>query len=247
MSNINYLIDCIKREIPQELLEYTFQPEYRLGTIPTSMDYMIRSEVIEGWLLRDCNLLGGTEVTIPLAGATLRTTDHGSILQIPMSATGNKLITSVLSISQATTAYSTNSNSMSNVHAPGMQTISARLQLTGPNTIYVEGTIPVTQMYLRCVLANDKDFSNIPARAMTLLADLGVLACKSYIYTNRIIRVESAAIVSGVSIGKYADIIDGYSDSIEIYKEMRSIKWRKSLILQDPTSRNRYLRSLIPR
>ena len=70
MSNpISYSIAFIKRVIPVEILQKTFIAfENYNARLPVSMDSIIRTKIIEERVMVDCNLVGGTEATIPLLG-----------------------------------------------------------------------------------------------------------------------------------------------------------------------------------
>ena len=248
-SNVDYLISCIKREIPIEILNYTFCPPSLLGQIQYSLDKMIQNEIIENWLLRDCNMMGGREVTIDLSASAIREVENGFIYFVPQSITAGRNITSVLSIAYAKGGYTaqTSSNEIVNAFMGGFQSTDARTQLVAENTIFVEGLVTGAQIYARVVLDNDVEFGNISPRAMPLLAEMAVYATKAFIYTNRIIRVEEAAVKSGVTLGKFSEIIQEYADSSTLYKELRNTKWKKVNLMQDRVSMNRLIRAQVPK
>lgn len=248
MNNIDYLLFCIQREIPQELLLYSFCPPQVYGQLNYSLPHMLRSEVIEGWLLRDLNVMGGREVTVDISAGSYRMLENGFIVEIPQAALGGRNITSVLSIAYGQSSYVFNmpGSEMVDALSPMDRATEARVQLVGPNTIFVESNTIAPRTFLRCVLDNDIDFGNITARALPVLGDMAVLAAKALIWNKGIIRNNVSVSFAGAEIGKYGELVEGYVDAIELYKEKRDTKWRKVQFLQDPVSKNRYIRMLIP-
>ena len=247
MNNMNYLIECIKREIPPEVLELALCPPTMLGQVTYSLDYMIRSEILEGWILRDLNVLGGREVTIDISNAEFRTLETGYIVNVPHNMLGGREITSVMSIAYGQDAmWNMGGSELTNSFSPIVRSTDARVQLVGPNTIFIESNTTAHRMYLRCVLDNDSDFGNISARALPVLGDMAVQAAKAFIYTNKVVRVQKAAVIAGAEIDTISEIVNSYIDAIDLYKEMRNTKWRVVHFLQDRVSHNRYLRTIMP-
>ena len=250
MQAIPYLIDCIKREIPPQLLAYTLTPPTMLGRLTPSLDHMIASKIIQDWLLKDCDIIGGREVNIDLASCIQRNVEGGLIVEVPAGALAGQTITSVLSVGLG---YANNAGSSGTAGAivsvltPTGSAITYRVQVVGPNTVFLEGGNLVGPAFMRCIISNSNDFSNIAQRALLLLGDMAVQAAKAYIYTNRVIEVQEAAIRAGVELSVYSSLIDGYSDAHTIYKELRNTRWRKVALMQDPTTQSRMIRAMIPR
>ena len=99
MNPIQKAISDVKAAIPRPILERTFmKPDpfalgARMAYSPTSLDYRIRTLVIEGNVLPDCDLVGGTEVTIPLVSVVPQwVSDYNVIYRIPKSLTQNRSI-----------------------------------------------------------------------------------------------------------------------------------------------------------
>lgn len=247
MNNISYLIECIKRSIPKEILQFTFCPSAIMGRLNYSLDYMIQNEIMENWVLRDCNIIGGREVTIDLSCASFELAANGYLIKVPVSALGGREITSVLSISYGMSGYfdSRGHNEIVDALSTPLKSTDARIQLVGPNTIFMESRTISGRLFLRCVLDNDKDLGNISPRALVVLEEMAVNACKAFIYTNQTIRVAESAIIAGVSIDKFASIIDEYADAMELYKEHRKV-WRKVSLMQDRVTQNRNIRIITP-
>lgn len=246
-SKIDYLISVIKRSIPPQVLEYAFVVPATFPSLRPSIEYELRNKIIDGWVLRDCNVVGGVEVWVDLLGCQLKDYPGGSLIVIPDSQTGGKQIVSALSIAFSMGTYYTGSygNDIVNGTVGPTSIGTSRISLVGPNTIYVEGGVISPMRYLKCILENDKEFQNIQDRALPLLSKMCVLATKSYIYNNKVIDAENMPIIQGLPMGKLADIISEYADATEMYNDLLTTKFRRMLLLNDKTSHSRYIRMLL--
>lgn len=244
-NNTDYLIELIRRAIPIEILERGLSTPTLLTTMKPSLNHQLNSIIISGWILRDANVTAGVEVILDMNFANFRTVNNGTIIEIPPALTGGREITSVLSIAYGTTLGTVGSNLTSTAEGP-INAVDSRIQLVGPNIIFVEEGLIIANMHLRCMLENNSDFSNISTRALPYLGEMGVLATKSYIYNKLTIPIAENAIIAGVSIGRFSEIINEWADSLEMYNEMRK-KWNKINLLQDSVSHGRLIRSLMPR
>lgn len=74
---------------------------------------------------------------------------------------------------------------------------------------------------LKCRLEYDKDFTNLTPDAVLQLSELGVCACKAYIYNKLVVKLDQGAIHSGQEIGRIREIIDSYADQNERYLVIR--------------------------
>ena len=72
-------------------------------------------------------------------------------------------------------------------------------------------------LILKCRLEYDPDFTNMPTDAIVQLSELGVLATKSYIYTQLIVKLDMGYIRSGQEIGKIREIVESYADVQDRY------------------------------
>ena len=248
MNRFAYLIEVIKREIPPQILQAAFCPtQIGVGGFSFTIDHALRSTIIENWVLRDLNVLSGQEVTVDLAGAYVREVIGGTIVEIPPGLTAGRQISSVLSIiySNGSQYIPAAGSIIAEGHLGPIQVSDSRIQLTGPNTVFVQGGLVSGTSYLRCCLENESDLGNLHPRSLDYYGELCVLAAKAYIYNEMTIRLEGAYINAGVSIGRFAEIVNEWSDSIEIYKEERK-KARKIGMMQDRTSHQRAIRMGLP-
>jgi hypothetical protein len=246
-AKISYLVSVIKRSIPPQVLEYVFRNPQTFNMLQPSIEHELRNRIIDGWVLRDCNVIGGIECWIDILGCQLKDYPGGVLVLIPNSQTGGKSITSVLSVSFSMGTYYTGNygNEIVNGVVGPTAIGSARIHLVGPNTVYFEGGIISPMRYIRCLLENDTEFQNINDRSLAFLSKMCVLATKAYIYNETVIKAETMPIIQGLPMGKVADIIGEYSDSLEMYNELLTTKLRKTLILNDRNSHNRHIRMLL--
>lgn len=112
------------------------------------------------------------------------------------------------------------------------QTLSAMngTGVASPTPIRLSGhevkLTPITMGYsqnvdwiLTCRLAYDKEFTNLNTRALRTLAQLTVLAVKSFIYTKLIVQIDAQYLEGGQEMGIVKDIVSSYSDTYQQYQE----------------------------
>jgi hypothetical protein len=221
-------------------------PPLLFNTLRPNLEHLIKSRVIDDWVLVDCNLVAGIESIVDITSCPIDYVNMGMIINVGYQATAGKEITSVLSVGYGYNAMAGGQPGIASALTEPLQTSDARVQLVGPNIIYVEGYIGVWLTNLRCVLANDADFNNVPARAMTSLSDLCTLAAKAFIYKECTVKLSNGVVIRGVDMGKLQGIVDGYADSNTMYREYLTTKWYKVNMLNDRVSMNRHIRRIIP-
>lgn len=264
MNPIQKALDEVKFEIPEEILKLVFIDRVRQWRFtPVSIDEQIINMVIKPRVAVDCNLLGGTEVTLPLDNVPNERVDdtYTTIYRIPKSMTQGRSILSVKNItfsdptfmSSAATIANMGASQMMyaaqavmNVHATIPTVSSAVVQLIAENVVMVrDNAMLPANSYLRCVLANDENLSHLQMRSYIAFADMVVLAVKAFIYNNRIIPMDKGELFGGTELGVIKQIIEGYADSNELYRAYRKEKWQKIALMNDNTAHTRYLRRVI--
>lgn len=262
MGAIQKAIQEVKFAIPQEILNEVFlKREFGRTPLPVSLDTMIREKVIDARVMVDCNLLGGTQVELPLAGVTPELVDtYKTIYRIPMSLTQNRLISRVLSItiSQSTMMNSSymgvEGYSQILEAAKGMMAAqagipivsTAYIRLIAENTVLVSDYMSLPRSaFLRCFLENDSEYSQLNSMTYPHFSQLVELAVKAYIYNNAIIPMGMGQLVGGMELGRFREIIDSYSDANQMYKEYIVEKWTKVMVMDDPRSKERALRMVV--
>lgn len=259
----------IKFSIPPDILKRAFAPPRLYGRgVAVNLDMAIRDKVIDARVMVDCNLIGGTQLDIPLDRLRPEEAELPSgvpytwalIYRIPMEMTQYRQITRVLSLQNTVApiagsfAYATyNASALANAalgvmrsQAPieGMST--ARVDLIGPNTIMVaDGNQWPSNATLRCYVANSEDFDTLPTGAYPYFARLCELAVRAYIYNTLAIAVNDGELQGGQELGRIKEFIDKYEDSNDLYREYLMTTWKEVAIFSDPVSARDWTRMSI--
>lgn len=263
---MNPLMNAVKDvifSIPRQILEKVFadQDNYRFAQ-PEPLESKILAAVIRPRVLVDCNLVGGTEAYIPLANCPVtRTSDYTSVYRIPKSLTQNRSIISALNVTFSNPAAVSNVNPYVDASSSEMLNVAqqlldssgiipitstANIQIIGENVVMVQDTVILpANIYLRCILANDENMNHLQIRSYRPFAQLCVLAVKSYIYNQQIIRMDIGELYGGQQIGRFKEVVDSYSDAEELYQTMLKEKIQKILFMNDKTTMNRYIRMIM--
>lgn len=256
----------VTRRIPPQILKEVFRDKsYNWRSTPVTIEEQIKNKVIKDRVLVDCNLVGGTEVLIPLYNvANERSDDYTFVYYIPKSATQNRSIMSVLSMSYlSSSSYSTQAGMYNNtltgsgngatlggaasaLHlaaSPAPPVSTARVQLIAENTVMVRDTTPIlANGQLRCILGNDEDFNHLQMRSVLAFCKLVELAVKNYIYNEYSVEIGLAFLSGGQELGRFKEIVDTYSDAGEQYLEYIDNVWRKVSMMNDAESYTRFLK-----
>lgn len=267
MSPIQYAIAQIRYRIPEAILIEVFAPKtYLFRQEPIGWQEQVLNRVLRARVMTDCDLVGGTEVIIPLGNAhreVVETDMLATVYHIPKSMTGGRTITSVLSLSYASKSmiaqtgmvgmYDPCSVTEANIAGRAMidamsgipMVSTAKVQLIGENTVLVRNAVLQSASgNLRCILSNDENLSHLQVRSYPAFARLCELAVKSYIYNEYSIILDRARIEGGAEIGRFKEIVDSYSDAEEMYQEYIKTVWQKTAFMNDRESFERFTRMM---
>lgn len=263
MMAIQRAIDEVRFRIPKPILDTVFiQRDRRWRSTPASIDQHLLNEVIRPRVLVDCNLVGGTEVFIPLQQVPVERVDEMTfVYRIPKSLTQNRSIMSVLNITFTDpTKVNAYGIPVQNQHSALMQAgnavvdamssipvvSTAQVQLIGENVVMVQDTtILPNNVFLRAVLANDDNMSHLQLRSYRPFADLVVLAVKAYIYNEYNIQMGMGELVGGAMLGRFKDEVDKYADAEELYSTFLREKWQKIAFMNDSETHSRFIRMVV--
>lgn len=263
MNAIQKAISDVRNKIPKAILDRTFmRPENnvyggRHNITPASLDHRIRTEIIDAIVMSDCNLVGGTEIAIPLSGVVPQYLEDYSILyRIPKSLTQNRSIMRVLHLTfggggvmgsanmtlQGRSAVMDAAQGLLQAHLPIPVVSTANVFLVGENTVLIKDNITMPgNPYLRCVIESDTEMNHLLPAAVISFSQLVLLATKRYIYNNLAIDIDQAQLSGGMALGRFREIVDGYSDAAEQYDTFFNESWRKVALLSDPSAYKRHL------
>jgi len=256
MNAITKAISEVYFNIPNEILNIIFTndspPHITLNNVIT-VDELIMRRVIRPRVLVDANLVGGSMVNIPLTHCKVEVIMDGEyIITVPKSVTDNKTVISALSLS-STMGYGSLNNSgnmmtnmMNSVSPIGLQT-ETELEVVGENVILARGSIlNIHTGTLRCILSNSENLTNISPKSYIPFSELCVLAVKSYIYNNALVKLNKGYVFNGNELTIIKEVIDTYSDSEEAYKEYLKTKWTKIAFMNDTPRYNRFIKARFP-
>lgn len=266
MNPVQKAIAEAKFSIPLEILQQAFAPIAVFGR-PTALniDSIIREKVIDSRVRVDCDLVGGTQLDIPLRGLTPEQVALPSgtpyswalVYRIPMILTQNRIITRVLwiantisPISGTYTYASYNGSALTNAamgvmqsQAPIPSMSTARVDLISTNTIMISDTNQWPyDVTLRCFVENDHDMAQLPVGAYRHFAKLCVHAIKAYIYNSLVIKVNTAELQNGQELGRFKEVLDTYADANELYQTYLEDVWREVAAYADPVTSRDFMR-----
>lgn len=263
MNALQKALSDIKFIIPRQILDTVFVQRYNnFRTSAPSLDEQIMNTVIRPRVYVDSSLMGGTEILVSLSG--LSSTDVGvadMVYRIPKERTQNRTIMSVLNITytdaQAMAAAGNYASCGISVEQSQMQNMldainplpmvsTGRITIIGENVVHIKDSIRIpSNSYLRCIVGHDEAMSHLQPRSYKAFGKLVEYAVKSYIYNEYSIEVDMGELRGGHNLGKFKDIVDGYSDAEELYQTYLQEKWMKISFQNDQTSSNRYYKLLI--
>ena len=262
MGAIKYGINRIIREIPNEILHMAFLRKSSYFSIETSLEKQITDLVIKNTVLIDTNVVGGITVIIPLEKCNLRyyeknVTEHNLIIQIPYRVTNGKKVLSPLSlVSDAGGSSMHNSSTNSLVSAMGNKldhdasvgagVSTSNLELIAPNTILVyEEITMLTDGYIKVLVENNENLSNISPKSYLNFGELCVLAAKQFIYNKLTIDIDKGVLYGGHELGKITEIINSYETATEEYNTFIKEKWMKTMYINDKVAMSDFIQALV--
>lgn len=264
---ISIAIDRVRWEIPPEVIQYAFTPTrydpssnglIRDYSTAVSIDTLIRRQIVEARVLVDLDLCSGVEVFIPMVGVEgMRVDAWTMVYTVPKSLTQGRSITEVYGLAYGrghtlgNVGVVSEDRSMVLEAAAGvLQSNSSWTQVQSAYcTLVADNTVMVTNMnripgimYLRCLVSNDPNLSNLGGFMADAISELVELATKAWIYSRTIVPLDEGAIRGGASLGRIREVIDSYSDASTMYKEYMKEMFRKKAVMANKDQHRRLLR-----
>jgi hypothetical protein len=275
MNPIAKAIQDVKYTIPKAILEKVFidGSRYWRPTIANSLEAQIENVVIRPRVMVDCNLVGGLEALIPLNGLAFETPyEYTTVVYVPKTRTQGRRINSVRNVTffnamavgglyggiAGLTGNVAGINAIDNSAAVSVaasvmssydkipQTSTSNVRLIAENTILINAGVMVpTNSFLRCVLENDENLSNLPLRSYRFFSKLVEFAVKAYIYNEMIITMDRGELFFGQELGRFKEIIDSYADANENYQTFLREKMQQTFLMSDEASYSRFIKMMV--
>jgi hypothetical protein len=123
-------------------------------------------------------------------------------------------------------------------------TSTANAQLIGENTILVNNCTSMTgNPHLRCMVAYDDELSDINSRSYSEFSELVILATKAFIYKELVIDIDESEIRGGYNLGVFKEIVTGYSEADQNYKDYVKNTWQAVMFMNDKAAYRRFIKS----
>jgi hypothetical protein len=240
---MSYVISHICENIPPQLLTAAFEPtKYN-----TTIEQRIISQIIEGPILLDTNLVGGKrrdiflnsnwELDLDVAEQynLVGTGVQGSYYLIPPEAREFRNISSVIGIVNSLVSSMPGSSinyngtgsfgntasgmmsQMINTRTFGQYPITPQVTLEGTNIIRMYPRQMINGAAVSVMLEFDSEFLNMNQSGIKALRELCLCATQRYIANKLRIPVDQTEVVAGMEIGVIKDIINEYLQKAENY------------------------------
>lgn len=263
MQALTKAIDEIKFRIPSMILQQTFkQQSYSWRNAPITTDEQILNLVVRARVLIDCNIVGGTEVLIPLATVQPEYVDQFTLIyHIPKSLIQGRTIMSVKSVGYLNptgmpggvmstvgaqhkfTDVGNAANAVMQSHSAAPIMSNSNTQLIGDNVVMVKTNgVTMVNNIMRCMVSDDANMNHLQVRSLPDFCKLVELAVKSYIYNTLVINMGNAMLSGGQELGIFKTIVDGYADSEQMYQDFLKNTWQAVAFMNDEVQFSRHLK-----
>lgn len=242
---------------------------------PGAVEASIRERVIDGRVRRVVDTAGAVQDEIPLAGLDFIPVTPGNVgrsaltVFIPKDRTQGRTISSAIALAYGTSAQGMAYGHPSNIpgYLTGMQGSSvmldaalgvlnsntpqgpiqsAAVSIVGENVVLIEDFVPyANNVFLRCLLQSDSEFSHVRPQTYQAFSELVVLATKAYIYNNYYVELGRGLLVGGMELPQIQTLVDEYRDSNELFLTYLKEKWYKISAMNDPIRKQRQLKMMI--
>jgi hypothetical protein len=245
-STMTYVLSYIRKEIPEELLELAFKSR----KFNTTIEQRIISEVIEGPVLLDTNLVGGKRREIFMRSnwlVNLKRTDafnvtglgvEGCFYLVPPEAREHRNISSVIGIAPfagsavsdsginfgQAGSYGNTANGMLsqmlNTRTMSQYPVLPMATLEGTNIIRFYPEVPTDGVAVAVMLEYDAEFMNMNASAIKAMQKLCLCAVQQYIGRKLRISIDETEVVAGMEIGVIKEMVINYIEKGEQYDDL---------------------------
>jgi len=259
---MTYITNYIRANIPLELLQLAFKPRKYNATV----EQRIVSEIVEGPILLDTNLVGGKrrdiyidpswrmdlayQQTFNIVGPGV----EGSFYLIPPEAREYRNISSVIGITPSGAdlfegglgmpngAGNTAAGMLSqmlNTRTFAQSAITPQATLEGTNIIRFYPELLTDGLAVTVMLEFDAEFLNMRTSSLMAMRELCLCAVQRYIATNVRVAIDESEIVAGMEIGIIKTLVEDCVEKAKDYPDR--LKSLKGSLHYDPTSMSRMI------
>lgn len=166
----------------------------------------------------------------------------GGMPQLPMNGAGTKG-----SCCHPNTYLANQANRIYNSFKGSFTDYNPNCSLIGPNVILVSGMrfFAGNSLAARVNIENDNNLNNLHTKAYRDFAQLCVLATKSFIYNQLIVKLGDGYLSGGQTLGQFQAVVENYSNAEEDYRNFVEESWRRTIYLNDPVRKNRFIHSML--
>lgn len=244
MKNVvNTLLRKLYMRIPEEILVEAFEPR----KYSRSLDALIKEVIIVDIVLSQCNLYAGKTKKITLLQDFLKVIKDDtvysaipgdySVYAIPPQFREYRPITVVLDIAYPSSLalhsaypYSfLSGRSVANGLEEALSSFTHTPAYVTPTPILLDGDNGIIQLsppmtmhtdwILSCMLAYDKDFTNVGTNMINPLFNLTLYATQAYIYNKLYVKVNQGYLHGGFQLEAMKSLVDNYADAHEKFEE----------------------------
>ena len=238
------ILEEIYFTIPEEIINLAFMNNrnQRINQI-ANVDEMMLSKVIRKRVIKDMDLATQETITVPIDKCEILHTDTlSAVIRIPDRVLGSRKVISAISaverprvvndLVSRSSLFNTNpllnaTNKLMTAHDDINLSHSARVELVGENTIYVENIYTSFNQYdIKLLVGNDPNLTNIPPKVYKAVSKLAVYAVKSFIHINLIVKLDEGYIRGGHEINAVKGLIDDYRSAEEDYQDYYENNWK---------------------
>ena len=95
---------------------------------------------------------------------------------------------------------------------------NAEVIITGHNTLMVRNHLITSQVVqARVVVSSDENLSNISIRNAPIFSKLCILAAKSHVYNELVVKLDRGYLERGQELGVVKSIVESYAEAEDMY------------------------------
>lgn len=268
MNAIDYALNDLEfSDIPAEVLKDVFGDSAdggrygrrrRAGSIKDN----IRNTVILNKVKVDMDNCGGEMIpNIPLLGQPfVKVADMTRIYTIPFELTRGRRIVAVNRVGfnasrnyqnqttrgaasrQGSSTFANNLGRMVDAYSPMDAISNTRIEIMEENVLSIKDYDNFeADIILECRIAYSDTLREIRPAYYSDFSEIVNIAVKMYCFSKLSLQMDRARIESGRDWGRYKDIVDGWQDSYQNYRDILKERLPKILLLNDPSRLDKML------